>query len=263
VQGEWAADGNLRTRQGVKRFVAVSLALGALFAAVPVGATAGEPEWWEVCEELPSSQIEKCFNEHNGETGEGSRPPTKPTAPLREHIERRYPSAHSVFLNCPANNTLGEGLACEFRFLLGRRVVKGVGSVQPEEEGRVRTAWWLVGFRAQAPAPRRWRRCSIHHHGSESSSPVRLSGYGTDCGEARELARRIAAFDVSQHNLRLPRHFTEGEFQTNTLGFVVARYRCSGRVQVRQGNPNPYGHETAQCRTRFGDKFIYVFDQGS
>jgi hypothetical protein len=31
-----------------------------------------------------------------------------------------------------------------------------------------------------------------------------------------------------------------------------------GRVQVRQGYPNAYGDETERCRTRFGDRLIYV-----
>jgi len=243
------------------------LCLGALAVLAPLATTAlaEEPAWWELCEQLPSDEIEACFNQHNSEEGRGERPSTKPTAPIRARIKHRYPAAHHVFTNCPGNNRLGEnGLACEFRFVLGAapRVVKGHAAVEAEGQNWSHTAWWLTGFRS-AQAVQRWRRCAMRHHRWESSWPVRLLTYATNCREGREIAERIGNLDVSQRNLRLPHRFTEGEFQTNTLGFVVSRFHCRGRVEVRQGNPNPYGHETAACRTRFGDKLVYVFDQGS
>ncbi len=67
----------------------------------------------------------------------------------------------------------------------------------------------------------------------------------------------------SAGNLRLPHHFTEAWYGTNTLGFLTNTFRCRGQVEVREGHENPYGHETARCRSRFGDRFLYAFDQGS
>lgn len=238
---------------------AMVLTLGLL----PAGVQAETPTWWEQCEALPDEQVEECFYEHNGETPPDERPPSAPTSPLRSYIERVYAETHSVFLNCPGNNRLGEnGLACEFRFLHDGTVIKGNAAVEAETETWSHTAWWLTAFHAQSPVPERWRRCALGRHGGFSVSPVRLSTRGTNCAEGRAVAYRISAFDVGD-NLRLPHRFNEGEWQTNTLGFVVSRYRCRGRVRVRKGNPNPYGHETATCRTRFGDRITYVFDQDS
>jgi hypothetical protein len=249
------------------------VALGAIGGAATVGTLvataaaeepAAEPAWWERCEELPSNQIEHCFYEHNGEVEPGDRRPTPPDAPIRKRIHERYPQARSIFINCPGNNRLGDDArVCEFRLIDRRRVVKGIAIVEAESESWSHTAWWLTGFYPQAPAPKHWRRCGVQRHSRASPEPVRLSAYGTTCPEARELALRIGDFDVSPYTLRLPRHFSEGEWQTNTLGFIVSRYRCRGNVQVRQGNPNPYGHETASCRTRFGDRLVYVFNRGS
>jgi hypothetical protein len=231
--------------------------------AAPSSANA-EPTWWERCEELPSSQVERCFYEGNGEAEPTERPPTAPEAPIRERIRSRYPEAHSIFINCPGNNRIGDdGRVCEFRLISKGRVVKGTAGLEAEGESWSHTAWWLTGFHAQAPAPKRWRRCGMRRHSPASPEPVRLATHGIACPEARELALRIGDFDVSPYTLRLPRHFNEGEWQTNTLGFVVSRYRCRGSVQVRQGDPNPYGHETASCETRFGDKLVFVFNRGS
>jgi hypothetical protein len=248
----------------LRRSLPLIVVLAAL-AAIPVAAShAEEPTWWERCEELPSDQIEHCFYEHNGEVEPGERPPTSPEAPIRARIRDRYPNAHSIFINCPGNNRIGDdGRACEFRLIFRQRVVKGIAGLEAEGESWSHTAWWLTGFHAQAPAALRWRRCDIRGRSGDFPEPVRLSALGSGCREAWELALRIGYFDVSSSNLRLPHRFTEGEWQTNTLGFVVARYRCRGSVQVRQGNPNPYGHETASCRTRFGDRLTFVFNKGS
>jgi hypothetical protein len=67
----------------------------------------------------------------------------------------------------------------------------------------------------------------------------------------------------SAGDLRIPHHFTEAWYGTNTLGFLTNTFRCRGKVEVREGSENPYGHETARCRNRFGDRFLYAFDQGS
>lgn len=237
--------------------------IGGLLLVVPSQSDAEEPTWWERCEELPSEQVEACFHEHNGETERGERPPTPPAAPIRKWISERFPGARSIFINCPGNNRLGDnGRACEFRLIDRQRVIKGFAALEAENETWSHTAWWLMHFHAQAPSPQRWRRCGLPK-GRDFPESVRLSARGTACHQAEELALRIGYMDVSPYTLRLPHRFAEGEWQTNTLGFVVERYRCRGLVQVRQGYPNPYGHETAVCRTRFGDRVTFVFNKGS
>lgn len=236
---------------------------------VPGRAVAAEPTWWEQCEELPGDQIEQCFYEHNGEQEPEERPPNHPVDPVRRHIERHYPKARSTFVNCPGNNRIvlenGEyGILCEFRFILHGDVIKGVSGVSPEGSGWEHATWYTVGFHPQAPAPRRWRHCRTP--GWTGSEPVRLLVYGTLCPEARHIAGDIASRAVMSADLRIPRNFDEGEYQTNTLGFVTSRFHCTGRVRVIQPavpENNPYGHETASCRTRFGDRLTYVFNQGS
>lgn len=44
-----------------------ALALAALVAVC--GAASAEEAWWERCEELPSDQVQACFEEHNGGHG--------------------------------------------------------------------------------------------------------------------------------------------------------------------------------------------------
>lgn len=250
------------------------LAAFLMLAFVGVMVTAGsaraeEPTWWERCEELPGDQIEQCFNAHNGEKEPGERRPNHPADPVRRHIERRYPGARSTFVNCPGNNRIDlgsgeEGILCEFRFVLGADAVKGISGVSPEEGGWAYATWFAVGFHAEPPAPRRWRHCNTPAW--TGSEPVRLLVYGTLCPEARHLAGNIASRALTSGNLRIPHRFDEGEYQTNTLGFVTSRFHCVGRVKVIQpavAEDNPYGRETATCRTRFGDRLTYVFNQGS
>lgn len=235
----------IRLMQSVKLLiVAMALVIVATLGATRVQA---EPAWWE-----------------HGEAESKNRQPTLPDVPIRKRIHDRYPHAQSIFINCPGNNRLGDDArVCEFRLIDRQRVVKGIATVEAESESWSNTAWWLTGFNSQAPAAKQWRHCGVRRHSLASPEPVRLSVYGTACPEARELALRIGDFDVSPYTLRLPHHFREGEWQTNTLGFVVSRYRCQGFVQVREGNPNPYGHETATCKTRFGDRLVFVFNRGS
>lgn len=240
--------------------------VGGLVAADPVRAE--EPTWWERCEELPSDQIEQCFYEHNGEKESGGRRANDPADPVRRHIAKHYPKARSRFVNCPGNNRIvlgnGEyGILCEFRFVLHGDVVKGISGVSPEGSGWAHATWYAVGFHAERPAPKEWRHCKAP--GWTASEPVRLLVQGTLCPEARHIAGDIASRALTSGNLRIPNRFDEGEYQTNTLGFVTSRFHCTGRVRVVDPigfEMNPYGHETAACRTRFGDKLTYVFNQG-
>jgi hypothetical protein len=184
--------------------------------------------------------------------------------PLISKLRHSYPSASSLFANCPGNNTLplpsgGEGHVCEFRVVNHRGVFKG--SALMFRHGR---QWSPKGrLFAIGPTPRSWRRCGLHKLAHSSQNADLLAVHGVACGEGRYLAYMIGYRALNSGNLRIPHRFTEGETGTNTVGFVVGRFHCHGRVRVRQGHENPYGHETAHCRTRFGDRLVYVFDQGS
>jgi hypothetical protein len=111
--------------------------------------------------------------------------------------------------------------------------------------------------------PNRWRSCSLHGLGGRGGQrPVRLRAHGTPCSDANFMANDIGAKPYDR-NLRIPRHFTEAWYGTNSIGFVTNTFKCTGTVRIRQGVENTYGHETARCRSRFGDQFSYTFDQGS
>ncbi len=184
--------------------------------------------------------------------------------PLIAKLQQRYPGSSSRFVNCPGANTLplqdgGDGHVCEFRLLIGRGIVKGSALMVPHG-GR-----WAAkgGIFKIGPIPTRTRRCGLRKLAQANQDADSLSAHGVSCGEARYLATMIGYRALNAPTLRLPSHFTEGENGTNTLGFVTGRFHCRGRTRVKQGRINPYGHETASCRSRFGDRFRYVFDQGS
>jgi hypothetical protein len=186
------------------------------------------------------------------------------TAPIMRHIAETSPRSTERFVNCPAQNEVpladeSTGLGCEFRFMRGNSTIRGSATV-----GRDRTRWVAMYFRAFRPLPQRWTSCNVGSlKGLPSSTPRRLEIFGVSCQDAKLMASTIQYRASSASNLRIPRHFTEARYGTMTLGFVTNTFRCRGTVEVRDGNPNPYGRETARCRTRFGDRFRYVFDQGS
>ncbi len=187
--------------------------------------------------------------------------------PIASKLERQHPHSSQRFVNCPGNNRISinevEGLSCEFRLVTHHEVVRGVAAVLPDRSPWAGARWHLAGFHVFASAPLRLRSCGTSRLSGPSQSGYRLHVFGVTCGTAVYLSFQISSRASSAANLRLPKHFTEGENGTNTLGFVTERFHCRGRVEVRQGNPNPYGHEVASCRTRFGDRLKLAFDQGS
>lgn len=183
---------------------------------------------------------------------------------MRAVIERKLPPVTALFVNCPGGNTVPQpdevpAIACEFRAEIRRKVVRG--SVIA---ANVNGVWRGRYFFTDHPVPMRWRRCSLRGLGGRSTGqmPRILRVNGTDCGNARFLANDIGAL-AYRNSLRLPRRFTEAWYGTNTIGWVTNTFSCRGRVRVRRGSINPYGHETASCHTRFGDRFVYAFDQTS
>jgi hypothetical protein len=187
-----------------------------------------------------------------------------PTDAGTAEVTARLPSASQLFVNCPAANTIPQTdgstvIGCEFRVRLGRKVDWGVLLTK-----LVGTDWQVIYFLADKPALAKAHRCSTAHLGrGPSQTPRRLRAHGVNCTDARILARQSAAL-VFQNNLRLPGQFTKTFYPDQySVGFVTQTYSCTGHVRIRQGNPNPYGHETARCSTKFGDGFTYTFDQGS
>jgi hypothetical protein len=184
--------------------------------------------------------------------------------PLIAKLRATYPGSTSRFANCPGNNTIpqengGDGHACEFRVATPKGIFKG-SALMVRRHGH----WSLDGkLYAIGPISRSWQRCGLHKLSPGGQHPDRLAVKGVTCGEARYLAYMIGERAQNGVGLRLPAHFTEGENGTDTLGFIVGRYKCDGRLRVKPGTEDPYGHETATCRTRFGDRFTYVFDQFS
>jgi hypothetical protein len=85
------------------------------------------------------------------------------------------------------------------------------------------------------------------------------------CARSRHIASDTVSHALSSRDLRIPHHFDEGEDQTNILGSVASQFHCTGGVRVIQpavAEENPC-RETASCRTRFGDRLTYVFNQAS
>jgi hypothetical protein len=184
--------------------------------------------------------------------------------PILHQLKRSLPASTQRLVNCPSINSISspegaDGLACEFRAVNRHATVRGSAAVA-RSEGR----WKVWFFHAGPPRKHRWKRCSVDFlKGLPSSTPRGLTVYGVSCQDAQVMASTIQYRANTAGNLRIPRNFVEARYGTNTLGFVTNTFHCHGRVSVRQGNPNPYGHESARCRTRFGDKFVYTFDQGS
>jgi hypothetical protein len=123
-------------------------------------------------------------------------------------------------------------------------------------------AWQVSYFFISPPDPDRWTSCGLRglSGGGTGQRARKLRVHGIACSNAHLLASDVVALE---HNLRIPRSFTVAQYGTNTIGWVTNTFSCRGRVRIRQGKINPYGHETAKCRSQFGDRFRYVFDQSS
>jgi hypothetical protein len=182
---------------------------------------------------------------------------------LASRVKSTFPRATQLFANCPSKNTLplqdgNTGISCEFRAVVGGFVRFGSALTEPSGSG-----WRVSGFYLGKPVANKWRSCTLGGLGGRGGQvPLRLRAHGVPCSDAQFLANDIGGLPVS-HNLRLPGHFSEWWYGTNSLGFVTNTFKCTGTVEVRQGARNPYGHETARCRSRFGDRFSYTFNQSS
>jgi hypothetical protein len=179
-------------------------------------------------------------------------------------IRAKVPSVERLFVNCPAENTFpasdgSNGIGCEWRGIDGPAVRTGSVAVVP-----VDGTWQARDLYVSSPFPRRWRSCSRggldgRHEGQR---PLRLSVYAVACSDAKFLARDIGRSALLT-NLRIPRHFTEAWYGTNSLGFVTNTFKCTGKARLDYDAAYPYARETARCANRFGDRFIYTFLQST
>jgi hypothetical protein len=189
------------------------------------------------------------------------------TDAIRAAIVAKLPSATQLFVNCPSNNTLptsdgSTAIACEFRAIDGGIVIHGGSATATLVNGQ----WQASDVLAGDQAPNRWGSCRLGGLGGHSTgqTPRKLRVHGTPCFDARFLTHDIGALALGDSGLRIPRHFKVAWYGTNTVGFVTNTFACKGRVRVRHPRRgNPFGRETARCRTIFGDRFLYVFDQHS
>ncbi|MFL5883578.1 MAG: hypothetical protein ACJ77M_00790 [Thermoleophilaceae bacterium] len=179
-------------------------------------------------------------------------------------IEGRLPAVTRLFVNCPDQNTIAApdgstGIGCEWRGLVSGAVRTGSLTVTPAGGG-----WQAGALYVSPPFPQRWRSCSRRGLSGHDTNqrPVRLAAHGVACSDAKFLARDIGA-RVLLHNLRVPRHFTESWYGTNSLGFVINTFGCRGKARLHRGDEYMYAHEVARCANRFGDRFVYSFVQGS
>jgi hypothetical protein len=188
--------------------------------------------------------------------------------PIEAKLDRTFPGSQDHFVNCPGNNRIDlkaeeEGLVCEFRLVRHGGVIGGTASVAADRSRWERARWHLLDLKVLPRAPLDWRHCRTGRISGSAQFRHQLRVFGVAYQTAVPLAQAISRRANTATNLRIPRKFVEAEQGNNTLGFLTTRFRCRGRIEVRQGKPNPYGHETANCRTRFGDRFAYSFDQGS
>lgn len=174
------------------------------------------------------------------------------------------PSMSQLFVNCPPENKVPQAdgstaIECEYRGV-ARTAVRTGNALATFTDGE----WTASHFSVALPVPRRWHSCKRHGFGlglNPTQDPRALRAHGVSCDDARFLASDIGA-RVSRRTLRLRHRFTEARYGTNTIGFVIHTFACIGIVRIRRGTTRPYyGHETARCRNRFGDGFVYTFDQ--
>ncbi len=190
---------------------------------------------------------------------------------VRAAILARQPYT-DLFVNCPSRNILPSSLptvsiGCEFRALLGTLVIYEGRAIAVLANGN----WTAVRVLAISRAPDLWVSCGTQGLTAPGQSPVRLRAHGAPCGDARFMANELRFRASKSKNLRLPLHLTTGWYGTNTIGFVTNSFKCWSLIRVRLGGRssfstgrlNPYGEETASCSTRFDDRFIFTFDQGS
>ena len=184
-------------------------------------------------------------------------------------INRRFPAATQVFVNCPPGNDLppaedkhgDEHVAtgCEFRFVVGARAIKGeaaAGEIQ-DQSG---IQYFLADFQTGAPAPLAPRRCRPAPPPEERHLKVTVRG--ETCEGAEEIVGELGAYARDDKNYRIPGHLSIGEDNGLEDGFVTRLYQCRGRsYRAGGGGARPHIREVATCRTRLGDQIEYWADQ--
>jgi hypothetical protein len=178
-------------------------------------------------------------------------------------VQARLQTTSPVFANCPTQNTLPQpdgstAQNCELRVVVGTNVITGVAVAKAAG-----ASYQVTDLFLSAPVPNDWQKCSRRAGGGRNNgqTPRLVKVHGLACGAIKLLAGDIRQLPL-QGNLRLPPQFPVTGHGTNTIGFVIASYSCTGKTRVVQGF-NPFGVLTARCFNGFGDGFVYKFTQSS
>jgi len=185
--------------------------------------------------------------------------------PVVSKLRQAYPRSSQRFVNCPGRNRYTDAgvdvVVCEFRIAKRGMTIRGTAGASPPPNRNRR--WRLHGFYPAHPVPQRWKRCSVARLDGPARTARSLRVSGVNCLNAFYIAAGIGS-EALNNGLRLPHRFTEAFYSGSfTRGFITNTFHCRGSIEIRQGPENPYGHETARCRTRLGDHLTFVFDQGS
>jgi hypothetical protein len=202
-------------------------------------------------------------------------------APIVANLEKRFPAASEIFVNCPDGNRItlepsigeeppvskGPGFQCEYRMEIEGEVVNGQDEVgikrgQP-------TTYFLAGEGAPARAPDSWQSCVYHHKTFREEITGRIvSLRGTNCGfSSRHRVEEIELLGIANlsrgefESKKVPSRFgvgNRGGKAESEVGFVVERFDCTSRTR-------PIGGDRVRvsvvCGTRFGDGIKLRFDE--
>jgi hypothetical protein len=192
-------------------------------------------------------------------TSLGVKPATRAA---RLKIQKSFPGAKSLFVNCPPGNRIGDELGCEFRFRTSRWR-KGIARVAPSSSGR--GSDWRVTFLKSRAYNSGYQSCSLaglSQHGG-STKPIKLYDFGITCFHARKFAAAVNEYEYD-HSFALQRHFHEEIIMPHSQGFKLNQFTCHGHRQVIEGGPEDiYGLITGICRNRFGFGVVYEVEQFS
>jgi hypothetical protein len=193
--------------------------------------------------------------------------------PILADIEKTYPSATEVFVNCaiavemsPDPNEEfpgGPGYQCEFRVVSAGQVIKGQDEVvaDPEREHH----YLLTNVAVEEKGPDRWRSCGFEATGIPKASALKVLVRGSSCGslaysafeEIRGLIYGFAAHGDRLVPMLLPSRFAVGDTDEDA-GFLVNRFRCRGRNQfIGRARMK----QSATCATKFGDAIEVSLEQ--
>lgn len=168
---------------------------------------------------------------------------------LERWIERHWPKATDVFVNCPTTKSARAEGRCEFRFVDRRQVRQG------------QAVFDFDAFRPRLllPAPRSVRECPDDWNAGPRQQLLRLQGKGIPCYLALTYGSGLG--DILSRRAIVPKRFAAAAGGSSSRGFVINRFSCTARSRDLAGNTESAFREVSvRCRNRFGDEFLYVYN---